>query len=325
MKNKTIKKTVTPTIEEQQQLLNLYNQGLFAEAVKNADAFIAIFPTHEFGWKVLGSSLQNSGRNAEALVVKRKVVELSPNDAAAHNNLAVAFKVLELFDEAEKSCRRALELNPKFDAAYCNLGNVFQEQENFSEAEKCYKHALKMDSTSAEFHNNLGAVLKKQDKNKEAETSYRKALAINPNFPDALGNLAQLLFSEKRYLEADSVYQHSLRYVKNQPDFNEFIYTRLNLCCWNEMKENLEKLAVYFEASNFYTCNPFAILSFVNFNAFNSKKASYLFANKKYKRALSQSPITNHQSPITNHQSPITRSSESVICQQIFTHTQRFI
>ncbi len=296
MKKKNISKLkkspVAPTIEEQQQLLNLYNQGLFAEAVQSAEALIARFPNYGFAWKVLGAVLHNLGQFDAALDAKRKVVELMPNDADSHSNLGLTLKEHGLFDEAIKSCRQALKLNPKLAAAHCNLGNVFQEQENFSEAEKCYRHALKVDSTSAEFHNNLGTVLKKQDKKKEAEASYQKALAINSNFCDALGNLAQLLFSEKRYLDADSVYKHSLRYVKNQPDFNEFIYTHLNLCCWNEMKENLEKLAAYFEASNFYTCNPFAILSFANFNALDSKKASCLFADKKYKNQLAKTPLT---------------------------------
>jgi predicted O-linked N-acetylglucosamine transferase (SPINDLY family) len=286
------KPTSQPTIEEQQQLLNLYNQCLFVEAVAEAEKMVVHFPDCVFAWKILGSLLQNLGRTVDALVAKRKAVELAPNDVEAHNNLAVTFKELKLFDEAEKSCLRALEINPDFASAYCNLGNVFQEQENFSEAEKCYKQALKIDSTSAEFHNNLGAVLKKQYKNKEAEASYRQALAINSNFPDALGNLAKLLFLERRYVEADSIYQNSLRYAKNQPDFNNSIFTHLHLCYWDKLKINLEKLATYFEVSNVYTCNPFAILSFTNFNGLDSKKASYLLADKEYKNKLAKTPLT---------------------------------
>ena len=261
MKKKTIKKQkipATPTIEEQQQLLDIYNQGLFVEAVAGAEKFIARFPEHEFGWKILGEGLQNLGRTNDALIVKRKVVELVPNDAEAHSNLGVTLKESGLLDEAENSYRRALKLNPKFAIALGNLGAVFKEQKQI----------------------------------KAAEESYRQALTINPNFPNALSNLANLLFLEKRYEEADSAYQHSLRHPQNKSDFDNSIFTRRNLCLWNEMEENLEKLKVYFEASNFYTCNPFVLLSFANFNGFDSKKSNHLFVNKVYKNQLAKTPLT---------------------------------
>jgi Flp pilus assembly protein TadD len=77
------KSTPNPTLEEQQQLLNLYNQGLFAEAVSGAENLISRFGNCVFAWKILGAGLQNLGQSEKAVIAKRKVVQLAPNDADA--------------------------------------------------------------------------------------------------------------------------------------------------------------------------------------------------------------------------------------------------
>lgn len=90
MKKKIIQKQklpATPTIEEQQQLLNLYNQGLFDEAVAGAEEFIADFPEHGFGWMILGGSFQKLKKPVEVLNAKRKSVEFLPNNEEASDAL----------------------------------------------------------------------------------------------------------------------------------------------------------------------------------------------------------------------------------------------
>lgn len=49
----------------------------------------------------------------EAIFRWKKAIELEPDSAAAHNNLAVAYEKKGLLDEAEKEYKLALELNPK--------------------------------------------------------------------------------------------------------------------------------------------------------------------------------------------------------------------
>ncbi len=41
-----------------------------------------------------------------------KITQMNPNDARAHNNLAVAYEAMGKYDEAEREYRKALELDP---------------------------------------------------------------------------------------------------------------------------------------------------------------------------------------------------------------------
>ena len=212
-------KNSAPTLEEQQQLLNLYNQGLFAEAVENADTLIARFSEDSFCWKVLGSSLQKLGEIDKAINAKIKVVELIPSDAEAHANLGFAYCVSENnVEKASQHLHRALVLNPNLSGVHYNLAVLLQNQGNFEEAEKHYRKLLEKDSNSAEIYNNLGAVLKELGKCEEAEQSYRRVLEIDPNYVDALYNLANLLKSEKRLKEAEHAYFDILKINPNHLD-----------------------------------------------------------------------------------------------------------
>ena len=249
---------IQPTLQEQQQLLNLYNQGLFVEAVASSNAVIVRFPDCVFAWKVLGAGLQGLNRTTEALEAKRKVVELMPNDADAHSNLGLTLKEHGLLDEAERSCRRALKLNPKSAAAHCNLGNVFQEQENFSEAEKCYKHALKIDSTAAEFHKNLGIVLHKQNRFFEAEEYYRTGLLCSPDSREIM---------------------------------TPWLFVRHHLCDWFMIYKCHEKLLKCLELQQAEDAPPFPLLAFQHSNSGHIKCAGFLYANVRYKYQLTTVPL----------------------------------
>ena len=55
------------------------------------DLSLVSFPDHPLGWKVLGASLKQLGRLPESVPPMRRAVELSPQDAEAHNNLVYAF------------------------------------------------------------------------------------------------------------------------------------------------------------------------------------------------------------------------------------------
>ena len=89
---KEVKKQSLETNPSQQQfdnLLELYQNGRFNDAEKLAVSIINDFPKHQFTWKVLGAVFGATGRNSEALEANQTAVRLSPQDAAAHNNLGI--------------------------------------------------------------------------------------------------------------------------------------------------------------------------------------------------------------------------------------------
>ncbi len=60
--------------------------------------------------RVMGNLLTLKGRFAEGLQVDKRLVQLRPNDALAHYNLACRFALLKRADQSLKTLRRAVEL-----------------------------------------------------------------------------------------------------------------------------------------------------------------------------------------------------------------------
>ena len=81
-----------PAPAEVEELIALYNKGLYAELESRALALTGRFPDFGFGWKLLGGALQMQGKNA--LPAFQKTAQLLPGEADAHYNLGVALKSL---------------------------------------------------------------------------------------------------------------------------------------------------------------------------------------------------------------------------------------
>lgn len=60
--------------------------------------------------RVMGNLLTLKGRFAEGLQIDKRLVQLRPNDALAHYNLACSFALLKRSDQSIKTLRRAVEL-----------------------------------------------------------------------------------------------------------------------------------------------------------------------------------------------------------------------
>ena len=111
------KPTAQPSIQEQQQLLNLYNQGLFVEAVAEAEKLIVLFPEHGFGWKILAASLLNLGRINESLAANKKAIQFMPNEIDIHFNLGLAFNHLKNLLQFQLRCQlRSFVVGPALQA-----------------------------------------------------------------------------------------------------------------------------------------------------------------------------------------------------------------
>ena len=85
---------------------------------KKALSFTKKFPNHPFGWKALGIALKNNGKISDSLKASKTVLELSPKDVEAHNNLGNTLQELGRLDEAEASANRAIALKSDFAEAH---------------------------------------------------------------------------------------------------------------------------------------------------------------------------------------------------------------
>ena len=61
-----------------------------------------------------------------AVAAYLRALNLSPNHAVVHGNLACVYYEQGLIDLAVDTYRRAIELQPNFPDAYCNLANALK-------------------------------------------------------------------------------------------------------------------------------------------------------------------------------------------------------
>lgn len=181
----------TPTAEEMQHVVGLYNAGQFAQLESATRALIASYPESGFAWSVLGTALQLQGK--DALPTLQKTVALAPHDAEAHGNLGNAWQAAGQYEQAIDCYLRALEIQPDFAEAHSNLGGALQAQGRLDEAAHAYRQALAINPAYAMAHFNLGNTLKSQGDLDGAVASYRQALEIVPDDAELHGNLGNAL------------------------------------------------------------------------------------------------------------------------------------
>lgn len=207
-----------PDTNEVNKLLALFSEGNHAAAASLAQKMTMRFPQHGFGWMLLGASLQQMGRSADALAPMKKAVSLTPDDAATHCNMGAIYNDLGRLEEAEACYLQALRINPDYAMAYSNLGNTQHEMGRLFEAEASYRRALAINPDYAEANSNLSITLQQLGRHDEAEASYRRALEINPEFAEAHSNLGKTLQDMGRLDESEASYRRALAI---NPDYAE--------------------------------------------------------------------------------------------------------
>uniref|UniRef100_A0A182PJX4 protein O-GlcNAc transferase n=1 Tax=Anopheles epiroticus TaxID=199890 RepID=A0A182PJX4_9DIPT len=151
-----------------------------------------------------------------AVAAYLRALNLSPNNAVVHGNLACVYYEQGLIDLAIDTYRRAIDLQPNFPDAYCNLANALKEKGQVKEAEECYNIALRLCPNHADSLNNLANIKREQGYIEEATRLYLKALEVFPEFAAAHSNLASVLQQQGKLNEALLHYKEAIRI---QPTF----------------------------------------------------------------------------------------------------------
>lgn len=136
---------------------------------------------------------REQGYIEEATRLYLKALEVFPEFAAAHSNLASVLQQQGKLTEALMHYKEAIRIQPSFADAYSNMGNTLKEMQDVSGALQCYTRAIQINPAFADAHSNLASIHKDSGNIPEAIQSYRTALKLKPDFPDAYCNLAHCL------------------------------------------------------------------------------------------------------------------------------------
>jgi predicted O-linked N-acetylglucosamine transferase (SPINDLY family) len=137
---------------------------------------------------LLGVSLVESSRIAEAVPHLERAVQLDSRSADAHSNLGFALLNLQRHDEARASLEKALALKPNFPTALRNLGTTLLRLKLAEPAIAAFTRAIELKPDDADSWCNRGVaelMLKRWD---AAAASSERALALRPRHFEALVN-----------------------------------------------------------------------------------------------------------------------------------------
>ena len=95
-------------------------------------------------------------------------------------------------DQAEQCLRKVIELDPEHARAHNKLGVVFARRNDLRQAEECFSQAVALDPNLATAHSNLGNIYAERDWIDRAKSAYERALALDPGNPTATHNLGVL-------------------------------------------------------------------------------------------------------------------------------------
>jgi tetratricopeptide (TPR) repeat protein len=243
LKSSMVMSGAQPTSLETNQIVSLFNAGLYPEVETRARLLIEKYPTSGFAWNVLGVCLKAQGK--DALPALQKTADLLPGSAEAHSNLGNALREVGRFNDAVESCHKALSIQPGYAKAHSNLGNALQDLGKTEEAITSFRRALELKPDFFEVHYNLGNALRDFRQLDAAVASYQKAIEFKPDFAEAHNNLGYVLIDLNQLSEAASSFQKS---IKINPDQNQ---ARLGLAISNfELEKYDEALNGYLVAQS---------------------------------------------------------------------------
>ena len=217
-------KESTPSPDELNQLISLFNARRFQELESRARLMVEKHPASGFIWKLLGVTLLSQGK--DALFAMQQAAQLLPDDAEAQYNLGNVQKEQGHLEDAVASYKRSLTLKPDFAEAFCNLGIVLRELGQVDDAVASYRLALKIRPAYPKVYSNLGLALCDLEQFDEAETSCRRALEIKPDYAEAHNNLGLALSGLGQFDQAQAGYRRALEI---NPDLAEAIYNLGNV------------------------------------------------------------------------------------------------
>ena len=152
----------------------------------------------------------------QAITNYHKALELEPNDADTHYNLALALKYKGDTRQSVEEFETTLRLKPKWADAHYGLGSAWYDLHDSTAALKEIRTAITLDPANGGAHHLLARIYLQQNNPSAAESELRKALQYKPSAElhfelgmteGQLGNLQDAAEEFRRALRMNTAWQ----------------------------------------------------------------------------------------------------------------------
>jgi tetratricopeptide (TPR) repeat protein len=164
---------------------------------------------------VLGKTLTNSHRYSEAIVALERALQLQPNDAASHANLAVALATTGKTPEAIEHLRAAVRLDANDINAHRNLGLLLYATGDVQAAAKEFERVATLQPNDANFQINLADALSQLGQHSTAVEHYEIAVRLQPKNGQTYAKLAKLQATLNHSQEAVANAQRAIEIARS--------------------------------------------------------------------------------------------------------------
>jgi tetratricopeptide (TPR) repeat protein len=200
------------------QAMNAQENGSYAPAVESLQKAVAIDSNDAAAYNNMGLAYIEMKDYANAVISFKKAIGIDSSNIYALNNLGNAYIAQRLLGDAIACYKRVVAIEPSYIYAWNNLGNAYDEQNMADDAIACYQKCIGIDSAFAGAYGNMGVVYTRQQKHTQAIQCYRKALEIDPNFAEAYNNIGYAYYVLQQYDLAISNIQKAINTAPNIMD-----------------------------------------------------------------------------------------------------------
>lgn len=129
------------------QVQQLVSSQHFNKALKSVEQILNKTPDNQQALFLKAVTLQQLGRDDDAVTIYKKLIQLAPEQPEPYNNLAVLYAKQGKQIEARKTLLSAINTHKSYATAYKNLGSIYEYM-----AAQAYQKALSTDTSKVTQH-----------------------------------------------------------------------------------------------------------------------------------------------------------------------------
>jgi len=151
-----------------------WKKGEVGETTRLMNSFILLQPRSPSGWYLLGASLLRQEKTSEAKAALERSLSLKV-DPDTEYLLGVIFEKSGNRNSASEMFRKVVQSSPNHAAAHASLGTAYREAGNYAEARRELERAIGLDANDLRANYQLGLVYAKLGEKEAAQKMFDRA------------------------------------------------------------------------------------------------------------------------------------------------------
>jgi tetratricopeptide (TPR) repeat protein len=152
-------------------------------------------------------------------------INLDPDNAAAFNNIGIAFSDKKEYEKAIENYDKAIKIKKDFASAYNNRGNAYRNKKEYDKSIDDYNKAIEFKHDYHEAFNNKGIVYCCLKKFEDALINFSKSIELNPDNEITIINLKELYIIANEFVKSVNTKFDNFKLTGNELIFHFLNFT----------------------------------------------------------------------------------------------------